>query len=224
MSGYAAAEGGRHCEADFGNALVRKWRETKKSYCDKKSSQLGSSIDCYLIHQNNHAGNGDNLCVMHNVAVDLSVYGNDAFTEDVIRKYVSTNHMAQPYPKFHPGFIVGDCSPKPDVWKSSFMPGWNSDLTVGAYKHISQVEGSVECSTWIDHTVLLQERDTFANFFHDSEDFVNAFLAMAILELKPRGTQLFLMDLYPEGPFWYVNNYVLFNSIDCFYNILYFLL
>jgi hypothetical protein len=28
------------------------------------------------------------------------------------------------------------------------------------------------------------QRDTFANMYHDSEDFVNAFLALAILELR----------------------------------------
>ena len=46
------------------------------------------------------------------------------------------------------------------------------------------------------------QRDTFANLFHDSEDFVNAFLAMAILR-KPLGdTEVWLTDLYPKGPFW----------------------
>lgn len=206
MAGYAAADGGQSCEADFGNLLVKNWRDAKSSYCDatkKEGSQLGSSVDCYLIHQNHHAGNGDNLCVMRNVAVDLSVYSDDAFTEDIIRKYVSSNHMAQPYPKFRPGFILGDCAPKDGLWKSSLMPGWNSDLTVGAYRRVSDAE-EVACSAWIEHPVLMQERDTFANFFHDSEDFVNAFLAMAVLEWTPQDTQVFLMDLYPEGPFWSV--------------------
>lgn len=204
MTGYAVAEGGTNCEADFGNLLVRNWRKTKSSYCataKKRGAQLGSSVDCYLMHQNHHAGNGDNLCVMRNVAVDMAVYADDAFTEGIIRRYVSTNHMFQPYPKFPPGFILGDCAPNDRVWRSSVMPGWNSDLTVGAYRQVSDAK-KVECSAWIEHPVLMQERDTFANFFHDSEDFVNVFLAMAVLEWTPRDTQVFLMDLYPEGPFW----------------------
>lgn len=45
------------------------------------------------------------------------------------------------------------------------------------------------------------QRDTFANLFHDSEDFVNAFLAMAILRMAPGETQIFITDLYPKGPF-----------------------
>jgi hypothetical protein len=50
--------------------------------------------------------------------------------------------------------------------------------------------------------VLVTQRDTFANFFHDSEDFFNVFLAMAILQWKGGDTQMYLTDLYPEGPFW----------------------
>ena len=46
------------------------------------------------------------------------------------------------------------------------------------------------------------QRDTFANLFHDSEDFVNVFLAMAILRQRPKDVQVFLTDLYPRGPFW----------------------
>ena len=52
------------------------------------------------------------------------------------------------------------------------------------------------------HRVLVLQRDTFANFFHDSEDFVNAFLAMAVLQWRLKDTQVFLTDLYPRGPFW----------------------
>ena len=34
------------------------------------------------------------------------------------------------------------------------------------------------------------QRDTFANFFHDSEDFVNAFLALAVLQWAPGDVQV----------------------------------
>jgi EGF domain-specific O-GlcNAc transferase len=43
---------------------------------------------------------------------------------------------------------------------------------------------------------------TAQNFFHDSEDFTNAFLAMAILEWSLDDTQVYLTDLFPQGPFW----------------------
>lgn len=54
----------------------------------------------------------------------------------------------------------------------------------------------------INHNVLVVQRDGFANFYHSSEDFVNAFLAMAILRQSVNDTQIFITDLYPKGPFW----------------------
>jgi hypothetical protein len=46
------------------------------------------------------------------------------------------------------------------------------------------------------------QRDTFANFFHDSEDFFNIFISYAVLEYSLKDIQIYLTDLYPKGPFW----------------------
>jgi hypothetical protein len=98
------------------------------------------------------------------------------------------------------------------------MPGWNADWTTGAVKSVKAVVtdkspattsaaaiggDAVQCDEWAEHSVLVVQRDTFANFFHDSEDFVNVFLALAILQWRPGNTQVLLTDLYPKGPFWY---------------------
>jgi hypothetical protein len=172
------------------------------------TGRLGSSIDCYLVHQTRHHGFGDNLCHMRNVAVDLSLFADDARTRPVVRKYVDTRHAAQPYIKFPAGFIQGDCTPDPSVWEARSMPGWNADLTVSAYQQLPPTQhpdGAAVCDEWVEHPVLVTERDTFANFFHDSEDFFNVFLAMAVLEWKPQEVQMYLTDLYPQGPFWYAS-------------------
>ena len=56
------------------------------------------------------------------------------------------------------------------------MPGWNADLTTGAVQSVAAIDGglggaveaaAVVCDEWVDHPVLLVQRDTFANFFHD---------------------------------------------------------
>jgi hypothetical protein len=54
----------------------------------------------------------------------------------------------------------------------------------------AQLSSALGCDEWVEHPVLLVQRDTFANFFHDSEDFVNAFLAMAILGWNLKDTQV----------------------------------
>lgn len=206
MSWYGEANGGGTCADDFGNQLVKRWRSTQTSYCDPSTSSsaanaLQTSIDCYLVRQTRHHGNGDNLCHMRNVAVDLSVFADAAVTTPVIQNYVHTKHSQQPYVPFPKDFIVGDCTVNGN-WKESNMPGWNADLTVRAFTSIPALNSQQACDMWIEHPVLFTQRDTFANFFHDSEDFVNVFLAMAILRWSPGSTQHFLTDLYPEGPFW----------------------
>lgn len=208
MADYGESDGGGSCFQDFGNTLITRWRETKAPYCSRSGSgnaqRLNSHIDCYLVHQTRHHGNGDNLCMMQNVALDLSKFDDHDFTSRVMHDYVSTKHMKQPYPPFPKGFLVGDCTPNPESWEDKYFPGWNADLTTKSFVRAEGANNNPDtlCKEWIDHPVLLTERDTFANFFHDSEDFVNVFIALAVLQLKPKDVQLFLMDLYPEGPFW----------------------
>jgi hypothetical protein len=202
MSSYGESYGADYCANDYGNRLIHRWRDTKQINCPlKENSHLQSQIDCYLMHQNHHHGNGDNLCHYRNVAMNLGIFGDTSFTSKVIDNYVRTRHEKQAYPPFPKGFIQGDCEPNPSHWQTAVMPGWNADLTTKSYQYLEDAS-QVQCSVWIDHHVLMQERDTFANFFHDSEDFVNVFIAMAVLQWKPKDTQIYLMDLYPKGPFW----------------------
>lgn len=75
MSKYGEAEGAPQCPGDFGNKLVNRWRDQKRTICNPvadRSDNSTSSVDCYLVSQTKHHGNGDNLCVMKNVAVDLA--------------------------------------------------------------------------------------------------------------------------------------------------------
>lgn len=210
MSHYGEAEGPQNCPGDFGNQLVAKWKATKKEVCRGTpgssagggSAITSSTIDTYLIHQTRHHGDGDNLIHYKDVSVNMGYFANTEEMYKVVRNYVASRHFKQPYLQFPKGFIQGKCTPdKSRGWNEKFMPGWNKDLTTAAFEPIEE-GGSAECDEWVDHPVLVVQRDTFANFFHDSEDFVNAFLALAVLDWKLGDTQVYLTDLYPEGPFW----------------------
>eukprot|EP00981_Chlorochromonas_danica_P007801 scaffold1884_cov343-Ochromonas_danica.AAC.18 len=209
ISWYGEADGGGSCANDFGYSLIKRWQATKAPYCPATTqtksppkAALQSSINCYLVHQTRHHGNGDNICHMKNVAVDMKIFTKESVTTPVIEKYVQTQHFQQPYIPFPSGFIQGDCEVDGRYWKASNMPGWNADLTVKAFQKISSDHAIEQCEVWIDHPVLITQRDTFANFFHDSEDFVNVFIAMAVLKWSPGNTQQYLTDLYPRGAFW----------------------
>ncbi|CAM9414867.1 unnamed protein product, partial [Hapterophycus canaliculatus] len=116
-----------------------------------------------------------------------------------MHRYKNSKHEKQAYVDLRPGTIKGTCTPATESsWKAENFPGWNADWTTKGFRSVD----SLECDRWVDHPVLVVQRDTFANLFHDSEDFVNAFLAMAILKKKPGDVQVLLTDLYPRGPFW----------------------
>ena len=56
------------------------------------------------------------------------------------------------------------------------------------------------CDETLPHTGIIIQRDTFANMFHDSEDFFNLFLTMAILGLSVDDVVVLLLDLYSSCP------------------------
>ena len=208
MSWYGEADGGGTCAGDFGNKLINRWRRTKETYCTSQNSTSAaassSRIDCYLVRQTRHGGEGDNLCVMQNVSVNMGLFGDDNETAKIINNYVQTKHHQAAYLKPKLGFIQGTCSPVASKWQDRYMPGWNSDWTTRAYQRVPSLDYSshLTCSEWIEHPVLIVQRDTFANLFHGSEDMVNVFIAFAILQWRLRDVQVYLTDLYPKGPFW----------------------
>jgi len=131
--------------------------------------------------------------------MNVGYFGNDIVMNSVVENYVHTHHNQQPYVKFPKGFIKANCLIDNNLWQSKYMPGWNADLTTECVEIINT---SPICDEWINEPVMIIQRDTFANFFHDSEDFFDVFLGMAILDWSKKDTQFFLTDLYPRGPFW----------------------
>jgi hypothetical protein len=118
------------------------------------------------------------------------------------------------------------------LWAEGRMPGWTADWTVRAFQSIldsdttattsssntassstttrdsSSSSGDraqqqqVRCDAWVEQDTMVVQRDTFANLFHVSEDFINAFLVMGILQWSLNGTQVLVTDMYPQGPYW----------------------
>lgn len=139
ISLYALTTGrtpGVSCDSDFGMGLVHRWREAKAEYCSADAARVGtvggkkSEIDCYLVKQTRHGGNGDQICVMENVGVNMDIFNDDKIMYNTVRSYEATKHRAQPYVKFPSDFIKAACKPNPDKWKPSLMPGWNNGMGI----------------------------------------------------------------------------------------------
>ena len=56
-------------------------------------------------------------------------------------------------------------------WNRELFPGWNENWFNAFQPEIAGpiAEGSAQCDVWEDAPTLIIERDTFANFFHNSE-------------------------------------------------------
>mmetsp|Transcript_5557 Transcript_5557/g.15531 ORF Transcript_5557/g.15531 Transcript_5557/m.15531 type:complete len:399 (-) Transcript_5557:538-1734(-) len=145
---------------------------------------------------------------MKNVVVDFGKYYLDeALMGTVMSKYAETKHRDEAYVHWTPGFIRGNCKKKEEKWEKKAFPGWGEDMVYRGFMADPTVDispSSPVCDVWEDHPVIMIQRDTFANFFHDSEDFFNLFLALLILKWEIGDSQVFLVDLYPKGPFWAV--------------------
>ena len=62
MGWYAPAKGGGSCDKDFGMPLVNRWRDARTDCCvPTGGGDDATKIECHLVHQTRHAGNGDQV-------------------------------------------------------------------------------------------------------------------------------------------------------------------
>lgn len=200
------------CDSDFGVSLADRWRLTAKECCKpfpsggpREAPQNATKLTCHLVKQNRHAGAGDQLLVGENVALSFKdlVKNDGAIPKKYFSDYVKTKHNQEfSKIKWSAGSMGGTC--KPDAsqgWQKQNFPGWNVDWFNAFESSKSQESGNLQCDMWVEEPTLLVERDTFANFFHNSEDFFNTFLSLAILKWPVQDLQVLLTDIFPKGPF-----------------------
>lgn len=197
MATYGKTRGGGSCERDFGNELVNRWRAERKTYCEPKFAG-GTKIECFLVKQTAHHGHGDNLCLATSASINFKDLADGVTAPAYFERYVRSRHQQQ-YSKiqYSRGTLAGTCVPEPSRWRANSFPGWN----VNWFHAFESVE-HLRCDVWEEKPTLIVERDTFANLFHNSEDFFNTQLAMAILKWATRDIQILITDIFPKGPFW----------------------
>ena len=178
------------CENDFGFGLVRRWKAAQKVWCSP-------SITCHALMQTGHGGNGDNLCVLRNSSFNPAPYNDEQITQALILKYRDTSHEDEAYMHHSTPILGTQCSKVENVWRDDQLPGWNREWMVGGLA----TDNQIPCQSFEEKTLIIVQRDSFANLYHDSEDFFNIFLALLITELRPDQVRVLLADLYPWGPF-----------------------
>ena len=170
MGWYGVAQGAGTCDQDFGMPLVDRWRKAATQCCSAASSADAdaTSIQCHLAHQTRHAGDGDQLALLRNAAVNFRQIGDGKTPAAYFKKYVDSRHN-QEHSKivYQRGTLSGTCQPNSAAgWQGRFFPGWNRHW-FDAFEQ--RGAGELQCDVWEDAPTLIIERDTFANFFHNSE-------------------------------------------------------
>ena len=94
--------------------------------------------------------------------------------------------------------IFTSCQRVLGAWQENQLPGWNKNWMLNGLSTDKQVT----CASFDEMPTLIIERHSaFANLFHQTEAFFNAFLALLIARLRPADVRVLLADLYPLGPF-----------------------
>lgn len=129
---YGEADGAGSCADDFGHSLVRRWRNAERDYCSPTGGAAGaagrnivpgsSKIRCAVIKQTRHAGNGDAVCNIENVALDTSIFADSSTTSSVIAQYVASKHLDMPYIHFPKGVVSTTCAVQPG-YDARIFPG-----------------------------------------------------------------------------------------------------
>jgi len=150
------------------------------------------------VKQTAHAGAGDNLCHLENAAVNFGDLADGTTPAAYFERYVASRHQQQHSKlRWSKGTLRSACSPVPELWRARHFPGWNVNW-FNAFESVT----TQKCDVRVDAPTLIVERDTFANFFHNSEDFFNTVIALAILRWPLHNLQILITDLFPKGPFW----------------------
>jgi hypothetical protein len=108
MAQYGTADGGGSCDRDFGMGLIERWRGAARRCCAARSAS-SSSFKCHHVQQTRHHGSGDQLCVGHNVRVDLAQFADSSVTDSVMAKYISSKHMDQAYIHYKRSTLAATC-------------------------------------------------------------------------------------------------------------------
>ena len=178
------------CDRNFGFGLVTRWSASQKLWCSP-------TISCYPYYQTGHGGFGDNLCVITNATLDPAPFVDNTTTRSIMKSCVDSNGGA--YLEHVKPIIFTSCQRVIDEWKENQLPGWNKNWMQDA---LSTSSHPAVCEHFDELPTLLIERNgLFANLFHQTEAFFNAFLALLITGLHPGNVRILIADLYPLGPF-----------------------
>lgn len=187
------------CEMRYGLSLIQTWRQNAQTWCKESETttvppDLRSELKCFRYHQPHKKLDGrgpDMFCEAKNFFIDFSRVSGDAGP--------TKPHLGTQYLSFQTGSISATCTRTNHYHERHFMP--HHSLQMSTFQNIPtpppQSSYTVEDTT----TYLLARDEDCENSFHSTADFMNMFLVMEVLGVKPSEQQVMLFDRHPDGPY-----------------------
>jgi len=182
------------CDRRYGTALVELWAQAGQEWCGTghAMTDVSPSITCYPYAQQHKGGRTkDMFCEARNIVVDFSkIHG--APQKKKIRN--GDNYLG-----FSTGALQSECR-KTSAWHPElFMPHQQK-----LFRTFRDGTGGVPVTPVQEVTqtmYFLQRDEDCENAFHSTADFMNMFLVMSALGIKPEQQQVMLFDRHIDGPY-----------------------
>ena len=201
----------RQCNAGFGFDLVTAWRSRGQVWCGKRGDADPKSLGgvftsaafspeveegakqsdtplgptrfaCFKTRQHRHTGD-DNFCAAEGVAIDTSMLARQKKEPHIFL--------------FPPGTMQGTCSPRKDLWTAQAFTMWHA----GWFQSYKQAQGSLQCDTVVEETVVFVSRDNWKHLYWQTAAFFNLFVMYNVAGVQPDSVRIVMLDYWPLGPF-----------------------
>mmetsp|Transcript_2431 Transcript_2431/g.4282 ORF Transcript_2431/g.4282 Transcript_2431/m.4282 type:complete len:526 (+) Transcript_2431:116-1693(+) len=185
------------CVKDFGFPLIERWQKAGKTYCGAQGvvskSDLWSEVRCHRILQTGHGGH-DNICEVRNLVIKYAMLGQGVTGGSEDSEYFTFTDA-----------LGARCQKDSELFDLNNFQLENKPI-FSALRASPQEDVSGTCSEWVEEPTLFVTRQDYANMYHATADFMNAYLTLHVFGLESLiskdgpGIRVVILDAHAKTP------------------------
>lgn len=170
------------CSDEFGIGMLSAWRSASVSMCSPRNDREMSTVTCFVRHKFDVPRYA---CALENVLI-----------HDV-EPYVLFEENDKEVPRFNNGFVTAQCmSDMRDKWMVEKM--MNEPVGTAYVRTLHAQENALNCTQWINHTVLWIHRWDLTNAYHAMEEILTIYEVLLLFGLDSTEVELAFQDNRPS--------------------------
>eukprot|EP00163_Fabomonas_tropica_P030929 TRINITY_DN718_c1_g1_i1.p1 TRINITY_DN718_c1_g1~~TRINITY_DN718_c1_g1_i1.p1 ORF type:complete len:297 (+),score=50.42 TRINITY_DN718_c1_g1_i1:77-892(+) len=181
------------CEDNWGDPFIRRIKQSARTVCDPEDRVDGSKLVCREFRQQGHS-KPDTFCDGHNIVMNFGKMQAAKGGEEIAKVRGRAEHVE--FVKFSKGALSGACTAHSKMANKKYWQ-FAQEEVFGSWTSTDKNE----YDTVEPIPTMFVTRYEYANFYHTLTDFINAFLALEVLELSPKDVQVVILDGHPQAPF-----------------------